>query len=81
MGLLSYGLLWRVGLVIVGVLWCREILGRWREDYGELKLADTARRGVIVGLWVVTLVIAGLMAQFIWGIVAMAMHAWGHPMG
>ena len=78
---LSYGLLWRMGLLIAGVWWCKEILGRFRDDVAELKDPDATRRGVIIGLWAATAVILFLMGSFIWGIVAPAIHAWKHPLG
>jgi hypothetical protein len=74
MGLLNFGVLWKVGLLIAGVFWCREIFGRLREDVAEWKTADGTRRGVLAGLWGLTVVIVWLMVTFVWGIVAAAVQ-------
>lgn len=59
----------KVALFVVGVFWCKEILGRWREDVSSLReLKDPVRRGAIVAVWLVTLGIIFLMAWFIWSI-------------
>jgi hypothetical protein len=78
---LSFGFLWRVGLLILGLWWCKEILGRFRDDLAELKDPDATRRGIIVGLWAVTAVIMGVFVLIAWNIIAAAVHAWNHPVG
>jgi hypothetical protein len=73
--MLNFGLLWRAGLLIAGIWWCKEILGRWREDVEEFKTPDSARRGVILGLWAVTAVVMVLIGVFLWGLIANIVHA------
>jgi len=72
---LSYGFLLRASLLIAGVWWCKEILGRLRDDLAELKDPDATRRGVIIGLWAVTAVIMVLIGMFAWSIIANAVRA------
>ena len=72
---LSFGFLWRVGALILGLWWCKEILGRWREDVAEFKEPDATRRGVILGLWSVTAVIMGVFVMLAWSIIANAVRA------
>lgn len=51
-------LLW-VALLVLGVIWCKEVIGRWRSDVEELRgCEDKVRKAVIVGIWAVTLLIA-----------------------
>jgi len=78
---LSFGFLLRMGLLIAGIWWCKEIFGRLRDDIAELKDPDATRRGVIIGLWGATAVILALIVMFAWGIIATALHAWNHPLG
>ncbi len=59
----------KVALFVAGVIWCKEIFGRWREDVSSLReLKDLVRRGAIVVIWLITLGIIFLMARFVWGI-------------
>ena len=73
--MLSFGLLWRAGMLIAGLWWCKEILGRWREDVEELKAPDATRRGVILGLWAFTAVVMALIGLFLWGLIANIVRA------
>ncbi len=57
-------------LLVAGIWWCKVILGRWRDDVAELKAVENAtKKGVIVSLWLVTLGIAILVVNSVWGIV------------
>ena len=73
--MLIFGLLWRAGLLVAGLIWCKEILGRFRENLAELKTPDATRRGVILLLWAVTALIIALIAMFVWGLIANIVHA------
>jgi hypothetical protein len=60
--LLEIGLLWRALIVVLGFLWLREMLGRWRKDWAELRTTrDAATRAAIVALWLLT-----LLLLFVW---------------
>jgi len=51
-------LLW-VALLVLGVVWCKEVIGRFRNDVEELRgCEDKVRKAVIVGMWAVTVLIA-----------------------
>lgn len=51
-------LLW-VGLFVLGVIWCKEVISRFRSDVEELRgCEDKVRKAVIVGIWAVTVLIA-----------------------
>jgi hypothetical protein len=73
--MLIFGVLIRAGLIVAGLIWCKEILGRWREDVAELKTPDSARRGVIVGMWAVTAVIIGVIGVYVGGLIANIVRA------
>jgi hypothetical protein len=73
--MLSFGLVWRAILLIAGIWWCKEIIGRWRDDVDELKTPDWTRRGVILGLWAFTVVVLVLLGSFIWGLIANIVRA------
>ncbi len=62
---LSYGMLLNVVLFGLGVYWCYEMFGRWRSDLTELReLDDSLEKLVIVGLWLVTFVVAAAVVYF-----------------
>lgn len=71
----NYEIFIQAGLLILGCWWCKEILGRLRDDVAELKQPDATRKGVIIGLWLVTAVIIAVMANFAWSVIAGAVHA------
>jgi len=58
-------------LLVGGLIWCKEIFGRLREDVAEMRdSADVVHKSVIVLFWAVTAVIIFFMARFIWWIVS-----------
>ena len=62
---LDFGMLLNVVLFAGGAYWCYEMFGRWRSDLADLRdLDDSLQKLVIVGLWLVTLVIAAFVANF-----------------
>jgi hypothetical protein len=66
---LNFGLLINAVLMVGGILWCREMLGRWRKDLAEYKTAkDASTRQVIVILWGVTALVVLLLVNFFVGI-------------
>jgi hypothetical protein len=73
--MLSFGLVWRGLLLVAGIWWCKEIIGRWRDDVEELKTPDWTRRTVILGLWAFTLVVLALIGTFLWGLIANIVRA------
>jgi hypothetical protein len=68
---LSFGLIVNAILLAGGIYWCYEIFGRWRSDVAELREGDDkTTKGVIIGFWMVTVVVAVLVFNFAWGVVA-----------
>ncbi len=66
---LDFGLVLNAVLVVIGVLWCREMLGRWRKDAADYKAAtDASTRQVILVLWGITAVVVLLLVNFFVGI-------------
>ena len=67
---LDFGLLINAVLLALGAFWCYEMFGRWRSDLADLRdLDDTLGRAVIIGLWIITFVIAALLVNFTVGLI------------
>jgi len=63
---LDFGLVWNAVLLVLGILWCREVFGRFATDLEEFRQSqDSAERGAIALWWVVTVLIVLLMANFV----------------
>jgi hypothetical protein len=61
----------KAALFAAGVYWCYEMLGRWRSDLDELRTGkDNMGKAVIVGLWVLTAVIAAFVSWFAVGLIS-----------
>ncbi len=71
----SFGMLFASILLVFALWWLKEMLGRWRSDLEELRDPQTEwiPRLCLIGLWLVTLVIAIAAFSFIISIVIMAM--------
>lgn len=68
---LDFGILINAVLLALGVYWCYEVFGRWRSDLADLReLDDKLQKAVIIGLWLITLVIAILVVNFAIGVIA-----------
>lgn len=66
---LNFGLLINAALMVGGVIWCREMLGRWQKDVADYKDAkDASTRQAIVILWAVTALVVLLLINFFIGI-------------
>jgi hypothetical protein len=60
---LDAGTLTRAASIVAGIVWCGQMLRRWRGDLEELRTsADATERAVIVGLWLATLAVGGWVA-------------------
>ncbi len=67
---LDFGLLINAGLLALGVFWCHQMFGRWRSDLADLRdLDDKLQKVVIIGLWIITFVIAAGLVNFAVGLV------------
>ena len=68
---LDFGLLLNAVLLTVGIVWCYQMVGRWRSDVADFRdLDDNLQKAVIIGLWLITFVIAALVVNFAVGVVA-----------
>lgn len=76
----TFGLMFQAFLIVLGCLWCREIFGRMRNDVQEVREGDATRRGIIIGLWLVTAVIIFLMVSLLLTIIIRAAGAWRWPL-
>lgn len=67
--LLDFGVVINAILVVVGIVWCREMFGRWRRDLAEIRAPkDPTDRQVLVFLWALTAVIVVLLVNFAFGL-------------
>ena len=54
-----------VGLYILGVWWCYEVIGRFREDIQEIReLKEITRKAAIIFIWAITVIIAIVLIVF-----------------
>jgi len=54
-----------VGLYVLGVVWCYQVIGRFREDVQEIReVKEGARRGAIIFIWVLTVIIAVVLIGY-----------------
>ena len=68
---LDLGLLLNAVLLALGVFWCYQMFGRWRSDLADFRdLDDNLQKAVIVGLWLITFVIAAFVVNFSAGVIA-----------
>jgi uncharacterized membrane protein SpoIIM required for sporulation len=62
-----------LGLAVVyiwGVWWCYEVIGRFRRDLEEIReLKQAARTGAIIFVWVLTAVVAVVLAVWTFAII------------
>ena len=70
------GALIQVAMLIAGCWWCKEILGRFRNDVVELKSGDWTERSVVVLIWAVTGVVLYLIRSFVLHVATNAYHSW-----
>lgn len=53
------------GLYILGVLWCYEVICRFRQDVQELiELKEFTRKAAIILIWAITVVIAIVLIKY-----------------
>ncbi len=54
-----------VGLYILGVWWCYEVIGRFREDIREIReVKGVTRTSVIIFIWILTVIIAIVLIRY-----------------
>jgi hypothetical protein len=66
---LTFGLVIDAVLVVLGILWCREMFGRWPKDVAEYRSTkDASTRQVLMILWGITALIVLMLINFFVGI-------------
>ena len=54
-----FGTILFIALYIFGLLWCCQVVRRFRDDVREIReMRDSARTGAIVFIWLLTVIIA-----------------------
>jgi len=52
-------------LYILGLWWCYEVVGRFREDVKEIReLKEITRRAAIIFIWAITAIIATVLIVY-----------------
>ncbi len=68
---LNLGMVLNSILLVAGLFWCKEVFERWQDDVAELKQSeDRVKKGVIVFIWLLTLVILLFIVTVVSGIAA-----------
>jgi hypothetical protein len=53
------------GLYILGLWWCYEVIGRFREDVQEIReLKEITRTAAIIFIWIITVIIAIVLIRY-----------------
>lgn len=53
--LLNFGVVFNAVLIVLGILWCRQVFGRWRRDLDEFRSTkETSTRIVLIVIWFLT---------------------------
>jgi len=54
-----------IGLYVLGIYWCHEVICRLRQDIQEIReLRQISRTGVIIFIWFVTAIIATVLIWY-----------------
>lgn len=63
-------------LLVSGLAWCKEVAGRFPKDLAEVRgEGDATTKGVIILIWILTLIIAGFIARFLLGLIMPILNA------
>ena len=77
---ITFGDLIRIAILIIGILWCKEVFGRFRDDVVEFKEAkDSSTRPVIIFFWVITFGFILYFISFVWGLLKRFIWPMGKP--
>ena len=65
----GYGMVLRVLLLVIGVLWCRDVFGRFRSDVAVIRESDDrGHKAVVIFWWILTAGVVLLMLSFAWNL-------------
>jgi hypothetical protein len=66
---LTFGMVIDAILLAVGLIWCKEMYGRWQKDLAEYEAAkDPSTRQALGFLWAITAVVALMIVNFLVGL-------------
>jgi hypothetical protein len=64
-GVFMFYVLALAGLYILGLWWCYEVIGRFREDVKEIReIKGVTRKAVIIFIWAITVIIAIALIKY-----------------
>ena len=74
--LIGFGMLIRLGLFLVGCVWCKEVFERFREDVDEINTSDdNVRKFAIIVIWLITGLIVYWLVAFLWAVFGAAIRS------
>lgn len=71
----DFGMVISAFLFVFGLLWCKEIVGRWRDDVDELRSGSRIRQIVTVGIWLITVGIIFWIVDLVWTLIKNIINA------
>jgi hypothetical protein len=72
----GFGVLRIAILLVLGLVWCNEVLKRFPKDLAEVRgETDATTKGVIVLIWILTVIIAGFIGRFLLGLILPVLDA------
>ena len=74
----GYKVLGSIALLVLGIWWCKEVIERWHDDVEEVRTCkDRTKQVVIIGIWIVTVVIAFVLIIVFLGAIERMIRAFG----
>ncbi len=65
-GLLTFEVVLRAALLVIGLIWCAQVLPRWRQDWEEFQESqNTEERMALALIWTTTALVVLLLARFV----------------
>ncbi len=71
----DFGVVINAILLVLGLVWCKEVAGRWRDDVDELRSGNRTRQVVTVGIWLVTIGIISWIVALAWTLIRNIINA------
>ena len=60
-----YWIALKIILLVIGVYWTKEVIGRLPKDILELKTRDNTQKSVIISIWLLTIAFVALAGYHI----------------
>ena len=64
-----YWIALKIILLVIGVYWTKEVIGRLPKDIHDLKTRDNTQKGVIIFIWLLTIAFFALVGYQIVSVV------------